>query len=264
MSRDYLVTVMNDTLDTCDDYFYTNENNKGVEIKREDIITPIKKTVKVTTKDITEQPTLLPHPCEIIIVNNDCLDIGLQLKDQGFNPVVLNMASMTRPGGGYMTGARAQEESLFRRSNLYQCLNEELYPINFSEALYTPNAVIIKNSKYRYYDDYKKMSFIACPAYRIKTVDDFNEYVKNTTAKKIKLMLDIGLKYGHDAIVLSAFGCGAYHNPVTAIAKLFKKIIYDGKYNYYYKTIIFAIIDDNNAISNNSEGNFAPFSKVFN
>jgi uncharacterized protein (TIGR02452 family) len=261
MSRDYLIAVINDTIDACDDCFYTNEKNKGVEIKYDDMMYPVKNTIKISSLIVPK--ILLDKPCKIKIINDDSLNVGLLLKDEGFNPVVLNMASMIRPGGGYMTGARAQEESLFRRTNLYKCLDDKLYPINIGQALYTPNAIVIKDSKHKYYDDYKKMSFIACPAYRLKSPSDFDDFIKNTTANKIRLMLDIGLKYGHDSIVLGAFGCGAYHNPVISIAELFKKIIYEEKYNYCYKKIVFAIIDDGNAKSNNSEGNFSPFSKVF-
>lgn len=52
------------------------------------------------------------------VQNIDCLYAGVQLKEQGYNPAILNMASRRNPGGGVATGAGAQEETLFRRTNL--------------------------------------------------------------------------------------------------------------------------------------------------
>lgn len=69
----------------------------------------------------------------VTVINKECLDAGLEYKNMGFNPVVLNMASDIHPGGGYRTGAGAQEESLFRRTNLHMCLDGKqkkmFYPI---------------------------------------------------------------------------------------------------------------------------------------
>lgn len=39
------------------------------------------------------------------------------------NPAVLVFASAKNPGGGYLNGSAAQEESVCRSSGLYQCLN---------------------------------------------------------------------------------------------------------------------------------------------
>jgi len=53
----------------------------------------------------------------------DCIDAAVELvKKYGLNPLVLNMASATTPGGGYKNGAGAQEENLFRRTNLLSTL----------------------------------------------------------------------------------------------------------------------------------------------
>ena len=67
----------------------------------------------------------------VVVVKLDCLEVAHQLavKD-GLNPVVLNMANATKPGGGYLRGDGAQEENLFRRSNYYLALDEKLNNVN--------------------------------------------------------------------------------------------------------------------------------------
>ena len=53
------------------------------------------------------------HSTEIVVVGGDCLEAALRLKqERGLNPAVLNMASMSHPGGGYERGAGAQEGEL--------------------------------------------------------------------------------------------------------------------------------------------------------
>ena len=47
----------------------------------------------------------------------------------------LNMASHKRPGGGVENGARAQEECLFRCSNLFDVVSKDFYPLNTFECL---------------------------------------------------------------------------------------------------------------------------------
>ncbi|KAJ6497563.1 hypothetical protein C8R45DRAFT_983419 [Mycena sanguinolenta] len=51
---------------------------------------------------------------------------------------VLNFASATRPGGGFLSGARAQEESIARSSNLYSSLmtpqGQRFYALHKSEG----------------------------------------------------------------------------------------------------------------------------------
>ena len=90
------------------------------------------------------------------VQNIDCLYAGVQLKEQGYNPAVLNMASRRNPGGGVATGAGAQEETLFRRTNLFRSLyqfaqyaeqygikrSHHQYPLdrNFG-GVYTPDAI---------------------------------------------------------------------------------------------------------------------------
>ena len=57
--------------------------------------------------------------------------------------------------------------------------------------------------------------------------------------------------HDHDALVLSAFGCGAFGNPPSDIARLFAEVLGEPEFAQAFKGISFAIIDDQN-------GTFAP------
>ena len=58
----------------------------------------------------------------------DCLVACKQLIDAGGKPVVLNLADILEPGGCVESGSGAQEESIFRRSNIGRTLTQFLYP----------------------------------------------------------------------------------------------------------------------------------------
>ena len=88
------------------------------------------------------------------------------------------------------------------------------------------------------------------------------------TAAKMRMMLRMGHHYGHDAIVLSAFGCGAFGNPPADIARLFHEVLAELEFARdgvgCFKHVSFAIIDDQNAgREHNPLGNYRPFVDVF-
>ncbi|CAG8543732.1 5204_t:CDS:2, partial [Paraglomus occultum] len=218
----------------------------------------------------------------VTVVNGDCLLEGLELKKKGFNPIVLNMACPTVPGGGYGHGAGAQEENLFRRTNLFRYhepKRKEWYPLPPLGGIYCPNAIVIRNSEqlaYCWLEEPETMSFVAVAAVRRPKLirDRFGELTltdqnKSLTRDKIKAILNIGLDNGHDAIVLSAFGCGAFCNPPATVAQLFWEVISSGyaggvEQPKTYRHIVFAIFDDHNANRrHNDEGNLIPFQRRF-
>ena len=55
-------------------------------------------------------------------------------------------------------------------------------------------------------------------------------------------MLSVGLLHRHDAIVLGAWGCGAFGNDPSLIAGLFKESI-EKDVPGGYRKIVFAIVD---------------------
>lgn len=62
------------------------------------------------------------EPTKVELLATDSISAGKQLLDEGYNPVVLNFANAYNPGGGVINGSRAQEESLFRCTNLFRSL----------------------------------------------------------------------------------------------------------------------------------------------
>eukprot|EP01114_Cavostelium_apophysatum_P004608 TRINITY_DN1492_c1_g1_i2.p1 TRINITY_DN1492_c1_g1~~TRINITY_DN1492_c1_g1_i2.p1 ORF type:complete len:353 (-),score=67.85 TRINITY_DN1492_c1_g1_i2:155-1213(-) len=212
------------------------------------------------------------------VIEGDCIEAALNLKlNEKLNPAVLNMASAKRPGGGYRNGAGAQEENLFRRTNYYQHLEHpqqaRRYRIGDFDGIYSPDVLVFRSSEatgYEFLPSCVKLAFIAVAAYArprlVKGARNEQELTSNMadgTKRKIKTILNIALANGHDSVVLSAFGCGAYANPPLHIAKLFHEVI-NKFYRGAFKKIVFAIIDDDNARkSHNPNGNFLPFKQIF-
>ena len=58
------------------------------------------------------------------IINTGTIDAILKLRNQWVsgNVIALNFTSAINPGGGYLNGSKAQEESLCRASMLYKSL----------------------------------------------------------------------------------------------------------------------------------------------
>lgn len=221
---------------------------------------------------------------DVRVLIGDCLEAGLLLK-QKYGPdypvAVLNMANQKTPGGGYLAGSGAQEENLHRRTNLFQCLHDPdkiaknrtwSYPLQDFSGVFTPNAVVLRSSEatgYEFLADYQTMNFITVAAYlKPKTYCDGNGVLRFTdemaekTEKKIRLILNMALLKGMKAVVLSAFGCGAYSNPPREIARLFHKVLPD--YEGAFEHVHFAIFNDHNANKkHNPDGNIAPFEEYF-
>ncbi|KAI9591191.1 hypothetical protein BDF19DRAFT_455932 [Syncephalis fuscata] len=174
----------------------------------------------------------------IQVKDTDCLAEGLRLRDLGYNPLVLNMSSQTRPGGGFRSGAGAQEENLFRRTNLFkflECRRRHLYPIPNRGGHYIRKAVVFRDTdanNYAFLPEPRTMAFVSVPALKRPSLEKneagrfvLNAQDRELTRDKIRAILNIGLKHGHDAIVLSALGCGAYGNPPADVAAAFYDVI---------------------------------------
>ena len=77
---------------------------------------------------------------------------------------------------------------------------------------------------------------------------------KDQTRDKIRTILCIGLKHGHDCLLLGALGCGAYGNSPADVARLFHEVIEEEEFRDKYKMLAFAIT---------GQRCYMPFKRVF-
>lgn len=202
------------------------------------------------------------QPVKIVIKNQDSFEMAIEMHQGDFNPMVLNMASDYRPGGGVATGARAQEEELFRRSNYACVLDKKFYPLKTEQCVYSPRVFIVKDREYNLLKNPVEISCLAVAAIRnpkIICIDGLEYYKYNTDADimqiKIDMIFKIAMKYGVRDLVLGALGCGAFHNPAQEVAEMFLRSV--KKYGKYFRTIGFAVLSQKN------NPNFDIFCKVF-
>ena len=222
------------------------------------------------------------------VEKDDCLKVAERLVKEGYHPALLNFASAGHPGGGVETGARAQEETICRRSTLtrslfsfeaaharlygYELNKGNNYPLSRSldfSAIYSPQVTVFREAgpDYTLMENPFQVGVITNAAlnmngrFPIRLTPDGHipEEGKAITRNKIRTILRIGLIKGHDSLVLGAFGCGAFKTPPREMAQLFKEVLTEEEFKDRYRVISFAILSDHNDRS----GNLAAFLEVF-
>jgi uncharacterized protein (TIGR02452 family) len=154
------------------------------------------------------------------------------------NVAILNMASPLRPGGGVLTGASSQEESLCSRTTLLPSLREEWYRLPEYGGIWTPDVSVFRvhleeqilSKQERFFVDVITAAMLRLPDTIQK--DGHHQYAndkdREIVVKKIRAVLRILEMKGTEAIVLGAWGCGAYGNPVREIARACQRALQKG------------------------------------
>lgn len=244
--------------------------NGGYELgfKRVNLKKPLDSTYFGEKLEINPGKIRGEHQIHIEVINEDCLKTAFDHKEE--DPLVLNMASASVPGGGVENGSGAQEETLFRSSNYYKTLyplKHTAYPLDKNYgAIYSPVVTVfrgLESEGYPLLEEPFDLSFVAVAAVNRPALDEFGAYTaqsKKITLNKIRTIFNVAMEKHHNTLVLSAFGCGAFKNPPDQMAMLFKKVLDEEPYRSYFERIYFSIKQDNNDKKNR---NFEAFSQVF-
>lgn len=201
-------------------------------------------------------------------VNGTTLEAARTLVADGFNPVALNFASARHPGGGFLGGARAQEESLCRASALYACINgNPMYRDHAhtsggfytNYAIYSPAVPVFKDDEGELLDAPYLCAFVTSPAVNVGAIRDGEErLVRDEMRERVEKVLTLMAGHGHDAAVLGAWGCGVFKNDPEAVAELFAKAL-RGRFAGCFAKAVFAVLD-----SSDERRFIGPFEQRFN
>jgi len=180
----------------------------------------------------------------------------LELKKQAKTSLgVLNFASAKNPGGGFLNGAMAQEESLAASGGLYDslCAHPEYYEENkknrsmmyLDYAIFSPDVVFFRDEHFKLLEESQTASVLTLPAVNMGQVILKHEDVP--TAKKImkrrmELCLEIFRQEHIQRIILGAYGCGVFRNAPEDVAGWWKELLESG-YDKVFDEVHFAVLD---------------------
>lgn len=213
------------------------------------------------------QPTHSSPPTTPLVIQvweTDTLSAATILSKRGDSAprvAILNMASCLRPGGGVLTGATSQEEFLCTRTTLYPALKDSFYRLPEVSVVYTPNALVFRNSNgedlpksERYHVDVASSAMLRGPDISekggIRTWA--NEGDVEVVLAKLRIVMRSMVQNGVKRVVLGAWGCGAYGNPVEEVARLWRVVLLGNKRGRKeewtgIEEVVFAITDTNQA-----------------
>lgn len=170
----------------------------------------------------------------------------------------LNFASARNPGGGFLGGSQAQEESLARSSGLYPCLMQfrEMYDHNtnvartglYSDyAIYSPGVPVFRDDAGKWLPQPLQVDFITSPAVNAGALNQNNPellpQLVPTMQRRIRQVLGIAALHKCEVLVLGAWGCGVFQNDPQQIARLFAEALAEPGIRGRFRRLDFAIFD---------------------
>jgi uncharacterized protein (TIGR02452 family) len=172
--------------------------------------------------------------------------------------VLLNFASARNAGGGFINGAKAQEEDLCRCSGLYPCLLTQptYYEVNrknesalyTDHLIYSPNVPWFRSRSRDEPDTVFLASVITAPAPNAGVVlereSDAASKIENTLRRRAGYVLAVAADNGHRTLVLGAWGCGVFRNSPALVADAFGRWLESDNFAGVFDRVVFAIFDN--------------------
>ena len=179
---------------------------------------------------------------------------------------VLNFASAKKPGGGVLSGAQAQEESIARSSTFYPTLltstAQKFYTLHNRDAkdgyyshamIYSPEVVVFRDDDGGWVEPLA-IDVLTSPAVNagvvrkslrgrlaVQAEEDRIERVMKERMARILFLFE---KKGVKDVVLGSFGTGVFRNDVKVVAKLWADLLSvpKARFKHSFNHVVFAIL----------------------
>jgi uncharacterized protein (TIGR02452 family) len=165
-------------------------------------------------------------------------------------------ASARNPGGGFLNGAKAQEEDVARCSALYPCLltQSAYYEANraLDSMLYTdhvihaPRVPFFRVRSRELIEPPFVASLIVAPApnagQALMRDPECGPSIERALRHRVHCVLAIAACEGHSTLVLGAWGCGVFRNDPSRVADAFGAALEEAFADVFAR-VVFAIVD---------------------
>ncbi|WP_426449466.1 TIGR02452 family protein [Paenibacillus sp. S-38] len=178
-------------------------------------------------------------------------------REDGGPAACLNFASAKNPGGGFLGGSQAQEESLARASGLYPCIvqMQEMYEYNrgrrtalYSDyMIYSPAVPVFRDDEDRLLPEAYPAAFITAPAVNAGVIrerePEAEAQIGAVMRGRIRRALYAAVLHGHRTVVLGAYGCGVFRNRPQEVAVWFREVLVEEVFAGAFARVVFAVYD---------------------
>ena len=258
----------------CEAGFYLAPSGKRVEVAA--MAKSAAEGTVIYSPDDTPPPSenRKPSPTIFEVVNETTFNALARREASGGHVGCLNFASAKNPGGGFLTGAQAQEEALARSSALYQCLLKapQYYERNRANRsliyldliIYSPMVPFFRNDEGILLERPMLASVITAPAPNAGAVmqnePQNSAAIEPALRRRAELVLSIAKAHRIDRLVLGAWGCGVFRNDPQIVAAIFADLLKPAsKFAGAFPHVVFAVFD-----RSEGETTYRAFAEVFN
>ena len=271
MTRQDLIKIGKETIEITEKGYYY-KNNKQIRLPEKDyasieVYNRKKLTDILDDADDYFEYFYAPKTHSIYIENMDSFEAAKKY----YRPLVMNFANAHHPGGGFLNGAKAQEESLCRTSTLYKSLSSdkasEMYSYNNSHLnsldsdymMLSPNVCVFRDRNCDLLDTPYMVSVFTIAAINKNGMAHNipQNKIDDVMMERIRFFLMAAARNSYEHLILGAWGCGAFGHDAKTVAEYFREILIDEKMIEFFETVTFAIID------NGEQRKLKAFTEVF-
>ncbi len=252
-----------ETLKILEEGQYVSPSGQTIRIKDEQDYA-VKGTVLYTPEKAQEILSKTPDTSHrqkpVIEVTNEKTQVAakrLVLTEGCSDLILLNFASARNPGGGFVNGAKAQEEDLARCSGLYPCqlTQPDYYEINRRQTsllytdhlIYSPKVPWFRCQNRDLLEVPYTASIITAPApnagQALRRDPDAWPAIEAALRRRAGMVLAVARENGHRSLLLGAWGCGVFRNKPEMVADAFGTWIESPVFHGCFEQICFAILD---------------------
>ena len=192
------------------------------------------------------------------VLNETTLAGIARVLSEGPGPVAaLNFASAKNPGGGFLNGSQAQEESLARSSALHASLMRawEFYErhraspsLLYSDAMIlSPGCPIIRDDDGALLEEPRLATFITSAAPNAGAAMDNRPQevplIPDVFRRRTEYVLALATFHGYKQLVLGAWGCGVFRNDPAVVAAAFAHHLQQGAWSGRFERVVFSVLD---------------------